>query len=130
MTPLNDQAIDQLFRSARSLHSFNDRPVEDATLRTLYDLLKWGPTAFNAQPARYLFLRSAAAKARLEPALSPGNRAKTLKAPVTVVVAYDPEFFPDGRFRSNFLVNLGLAANVTPPPRPPRYAFNEVATIL
>ena len=195
MTTLSDQALDQLFRSARSLHTFTDRAVDDATLHALYDLLKWGPTAFNAQPGRFVFLRSAGAKARLEPALSEGNRAKTLKAPVTVIVAHDvefyrhlprvfppadvqgiysgnrvvaestafrngtlqgaylliaaralgltagpmsgfdnarvdKEFFPDGRYRSNFLVNLGYAADVAPPPRLPRFEFGEVATIL
>lgn len=90
---LQPQSLDQLFRSARSTHAFKPDPVDDETLHALYDLLKWGPTAFNGQPARYVFIRSPQAKARLAPALSAGNRDKTLAAPVTVIVAYDPRFF-------------------------------------
>jgi nitroreductase len=86
-------ALDQLFRSARSTHAFSSAEVTDATLQALYDLLKWGPTAFNAQPGRYVFVRSQQAKARLAPALSAGNRDKTLAAPATVIVAYDNRFF-------------------------------------
>lgn len=85
--------LDQLFRSARSTHAFSDRPVTDDTLRALYDLVKWGPTAFNAQPGRYVFVRSPERKARLVEALSSGNKAKTLAAPVTCIVAYDTRFY-------------------------------------
>jgi len=92
---IDDVTLDRLFRSARSVHTFKPDPVSDSTLRSLYDLLKWGPTAFNSQPARYVFLRSAEAKARLAPTLSGSNRDKTLKAPVTVIVAYDLKFFSD-----------------------------------
>src|SRR6202011_894884 len=88
-----EAALDQLFRSARSVHSFKPEPVTDDTLRNLYDLIKWGPTAFNAQPARFVFVRSAEAKQRLAPALSAGNRDKTLAAPATVIIAYDSKFF-------------------------------------
>jgi 3-hydroxypropanoate dehydrogenase len=90
---IDEAALDRLFRSARSIHTFKSDPVSDSTLRSLYELLKWGPTAFNSQPARYAFVRSAEAKARLAPALSGGNRDKTLAAPVTVIVAYDVKFF-------------------------------------
>jgi nitroreductase len=90
--PLSQDALDQLFRWARSTHSFTNRPVTEETLRTLYDLLKWGPTAFNAQPGRYVFVRSPAAKARLGEVLSSGNKAKTLAAPVTAIIAYDRHF--------------------------------------
>jgi nitroreductase len=90
---LNDVALDQLFRSARSTHAFSSRPVTDEALRSLYDLLKWGPTAFNAQPGRYVFVRSAAGKARLGEGLSSGNKGKTLAAPVTCIVAYDARFY-------------------------------------
>jgi 3-hydroxypropanoate dehydrogenase len=90
--PLADTALDQLFRNARSLHAFTTDPVTDETLKALYDLLKWGPTAFNAQPARYLFLRSAEAKARLAPALMASNLKKSLAAPVTVIIAQDLDF--------------------------------------
>lgn len=91
-TPLPDSAFDQLFRNARSLHAFTAQPVTDQTLKDLYDLLKWGPTAFNAQPARYVFLRSKEAKARLAPTLMASNLDKTLAAPVTVIVAQDLDF--------------------------------------
>jgi 3-hydroxypropanoate dehydrogenase len=90
---LEPSALDQLFRNARSTHAFRSEEVTDTTLQALYDLLKWGPTAFNAQPARYVFVRSQQAKGRLAPALSTGNRDKTLAAPVTVIVAYDNRFF-------------------------------------
>jgi 3-hydroxypropanoate dehydrogenase len=88
-----DAALDQLFHSARSTHAFTSEPVTDATLRQIYELLKLGPTAFNGQPGRYVFVRSPEAKARLAPAMSGGNRAKTLAAPVTAIVAYDLRFF-------------------------------------
>ena len=89
---LTDTALDQLFRSARSYNAFSGE-IDDATLHRLYDLLKWGPTAANACPARFVFLRSPEAKARLAPALDAGNRDKTLAAPVTVIVAYDMAFY-------------------------------------
>ncbi len=92
-TPINDSALDQLFRSARTVNAFKADPVGDDTVHALYDLLKWGPTSFNCQPARYLFLRSPAAKERLRPTLSPGNVAKTMSAPLTVIVAHDPRFY-------------------------------------
>lgn len=88
---LADAALDQLFRTARSYNGFSGE-VDDATLHRLYDLLKFGPTAANSCPARFLFLRSPEAKARLAPALSEGNLAKTLSAPVTVLVAHDLDF--------------------------------------
>ncbi len=90
--PLDAAALDQLFREARSYNQFTDRPVDDATLRQLYELLKWGPTSMNTQPGRYLFVRSAEAKQLLLPALSPGNVEKTLHAPVTVIIAADTRF--------------------------------------
>lgn len=84
---LNDAALDQLFRKARTVHAFKDVPVSDETLHQLYELLKWGPTAFNAQPARYVFVKSAKAKAKLLPALMPGNVPQVQSAAVTVIVA-------------------------------------------
>ncbi len=89
---LADAALDQLFRTARTQNAFQDRPVEDSQLRALYDLLKWGPTAANSTPARFVFVKSAEAKQKLAPALSEGNLAKTLAAPVTVIVGYDEDF--------------------------------------
>lgn len=192
---LDDAALDRVFRSARSIHAFRPDPVTDSTLRELYDLLKWGPTAFNSQPARYIFVRSAAAKARLAPALSASNRGKTIAAPVTVIIAYDVkfflghpdpaagakmaelfgnnaelstatafrngtlqgaylfiaaralglavgpmsgfdsdavnrEFFPDGRYRANFLANMGYPDDSAPRPRGPRFEFDDVAEVL
>lgn len=89
---LNDAALDQLFRTARTQNAFLDKPVEDSQLRALYDLLKWGPTAANSTPARFVFVKSAEAKQKLAPALSEGNLAKTLAAPVTVIVGHDEDF--------------------------------------
>lgn len=89
---LDDAALDQLFRTARTRNGWTSRPVPEALLRRLYDLAKLGPTAANASPARFAFLTSDAAKARLAPHLSNANRAKTLAAPVTVIVAYDLDF--------------------------------------
>lgn len=101
-------ALDQLFRHART-HNVLGGEVDDATLRALYDLLKWGPTSANMSPARFVFVKSAAAKARLAPTLDEGNREKTLAAPVTVIVAHDEDFheklpalFPHADARSWF----------------------------
>ncbi len=90
---LPDAALDQLFRDARTFGAWSDRPVTDDTLRRLYDLSKWGPTSANSNPARLVFVRSAAGKARLLPAVAPGNVEKVRTAPVTVIVAYDLTFF-------------------------------------
>jgi 3-hydroxypropanoate dehydrogenase len=89
---LDSAALDQLFRTARTQNAFLDKPVEDAQLHALYDLLKWGPTAANSTPARLVFVKSPAAKAKLGPALDAGNYKKTMAAPVTVIVGYDLDF--------------------------------------
>ncbi len=89
---LNDTALDQLFRSARSYNAFTGE-IGDDTLRRLYDLVKWGPTQANSSPARFVFVKSAAAKARLGPALDAGNYRKSMDAPVVVIVAYDMRFY-------------------------------------
>ena len=91
--PFDDTVLDRLFREARTHSHWTAEPVSDATLRALYDLVKWGPTAANGGPGRFLFLRSREAKERLRPALSPGNVEKTMAAPVTVIVAYDLQFY-------------------------------------
>ena len=91
-SPLTDSALDQLFRTARTYNAFSG-DIDDATLQRLYELLKWGPTAANTCPARFVFVRSAEAKARLAPALDDGNREKTLAAPVTVIVGHDMAFY-------------------------------------
>ena len=91
--PAVQAALDRAFFAARTFNKFTDQPVTDATIHALYDLLKWGPTAMNCQPARYVFVRSAEAKARLKPSLAPGNADKTTAAPLTVIVATDPSYF-------------------------------------
>src|SRR5579864_432078 len=90
---LNNEALDILFRQARTHNVWLDKPVSDDTLRQVYDLMRWGPTSANCQPARILFLRTAEAKQRLRPALSENNVDKTMKAPVTAVIAYDVSFY-------------------------------------
>ncbi len=85
--------LDLLFREARSQNKWKDEPVSDETLHELYDLLKFGPTSANSSPARFVFIRTKEGKERLAPALSSGNMAKTMSAPVTAIVAYDPKFF-------------------------------------
>ena len=169
---LDAQALDQIFLKARTANTFLDKPVPDELLRQVYDIARMGPTSMNTQPARYVFLKTPEARARLLPALSPGNLDKTRAAPVTVIVCADSrfhefmpqvwhregakenfesnpalseatatrnstlggayfiiaaralgldcgpmsgvdlakvnaEFFPDGRWRANFLINLG-----------------------
>lgn len=191
-TILDDAALSQLFTAARSLHTYTSAPVTDDTLRQLYGLLSMGPTAFNSQPGRYVFVKSPDAKAKLIPTLSGSNQDKSMKAPVTVIVAYDTkfytsqkdlgekivgmmsqntalaestafrnstlqgaylimaaralgltagpmsgfdtaqvnrEFFPDGQYQVNFLVNLGYCDHSEPRPRAPRLPFDSVATI-
>ena len=194
--PLSDAALDQLFRSARTYSSFTSRPVTEDTLRALYDLTKFGPTAVNAQPARIVFVTSQEGKARLKPALAAGNVDKTMAAPVTAIVAYDlhfyehlaetfphapqarswyegneaairatvqrngslqgaylilaaralgldcgpmsgfdnaavdREFFPDGRWGSNFLCNLGYGDSSTLFPRQHRLPFDVACRIV
>ena len=88
---LSDAALDQLFRTARTYNAFGGE-VSDETLHRLYELLKWAPTSANMSPARFVFVKSKQAKARLEPALSEGNHDKTMGAPVTVIVGFDEDF--------------------------------------
>ncbi|MBS0539449.1 MAG: malonic semialdehyde reductase [Proteobacteria bacterium] len=194
---LDDKALDLLFRSARTHNGFQDKPVSDAQLRALYDIMKWGPTSANSQPARIVFVRTKEGKEKLKPALSAGNTAKTMSAPVTVIVAYDTRFhehlpkqfphdqtasswfsgpgkeqvafttafrngtlqgaylmmaarslgldvgamsgfdnakvdaafFPDGRFKSNFLCNLGYGDHSKLFNRSPRLSFEEACTL-
>lgn len=193
--PLKPEALNQLFLAAHSFNKFTDRVVTNETLAGLYNLLKWGPTAVNCQAARFVFVKSGAARERLLPCLQPGNVAKVEKAPVTVIVATDSrfydnlpaqwaaydarqpfvdnpalaekagfrngtlggaylilaaralgldcgpmsgfdnakvdrEFFPDGRFKSNFLVSLGYGAENGHYPRGPRLDFQEAVQII
>jgi len=192
---LDAAALKQLFFDARTFNKFQPRPVDDATLHSLVDLMKWGPTSMNGQPGRLVFVRSAEAKARLKGALMGGNVDKTMAAPVTAIVAYDTEFhehlptqfpampgardmfhgnaglidttglrnsslqgayliiaaralgldagpmsgfdnaavdaafFPDGKWKSNFLINLGYGDPSGNHPRGPRLPFHTMARI-
>jgi 3-hydroxypropanoate dehydrogenase len=101
MPMLDSSALRQLFDDARTHNAWLDKPVSEALLHQLYDHMKWGPTSANCSPARIVFVRSPAAKARLAPCMSEGNRAKTLQAPVTAIIGMDmafderlPELFP------------------------------------
>jgi len=194
---LDAHALDVLFREAHSTHAFTE-PVTDEQLRALYELLKWGPTTFNTQPGRFVFVRSKEAKEKLAPALGAANLEKTMQAPVTAIVAYDlhfyenlprtfphrPEankafigedkkahaertafrngtlqgayliiaaralgldcgpmsgfdnakvdaaFFADGRWKSNFLCNLGRGDPAKVSPRNPRLTFEEACRVV
>jgi 3-hydroxypropanoate dehydrogenase len=92
-TRLDDAALDQLFREARTYTAWLEKPVTDDQIRQLYDVMKWAPTSANSNPARILFIRSKEAKERLKPALGAGNVDKTMSAPVTVIVAFDLKFY-------------------------------------
>ncbi|NDU85290.1 MAG: malonic semialdehyde reductase [Ferrovum sp.] len=194
-TRLDDTVLDQLFSAARTAHAFTDQPLPAGTLQKLYELACWGPTAFNAQPARFVFVQSEAGKSQLIPSLSPGNVAQVKAAPLTVIVAYDQrfheflprvfkgydakplydnapeliestafrnstlqgayllmaaralglavgpmsgfnaavleqEFFPDGRYRANFLMNIGYPAASGNLPRNERLRFDEAVTVI
>ncbi|MBZ5578346.1 MAG: malonic semialdehyde reductase [Acidobacteriia bacterium] len=118
--PLSDDAQDLLFRTARTHHAWQNRPVSDELLRGLYDLMKWGPTSANTSPARLVFLRTAEAKQRLMPALAPGNVEQTRQAPVTAIVAYDlrfydqlPKLFPHNPAMRERFASSAAAAEVT-----------------
>ena len=109
---------EQLFTAARTQNGYLDRPLPDATLRELYDLLKWGPTAANSCPARFVFVRSAEARERLLACMSPGNQQKVREAPVTVIVGMDlafheqlPKLFPHTDARSWFAGKPELIAS-------------------
>lgn len=90
---LSDQALDQLFREARSFNAWQDKAVSDALLHELYELMKWGPTSANSSPARIVFVKSAEAKERLKPCLNEGNVEKSMTAPVVAIIAMDMEFY-------------------------------------
>ncbi len=188
-------SLDQLFLKARTANGFTDQPVPVALLQQAYDIAKMGATSMNTQPTRYVFLNSAESRARLIPALSPGNVDKTKVAPVTVIVATDTqffehmpqiwhgagakemfagnvplaqstanrngtlgaayfmiaaravgldcgpmsgvdlakvnaEFFPDGRFQTNFLINLGYGDDSKLFDRNPRLRFEQACSVL
>jgi 3-hydroxypropanoate dehydrogenase len=112
---LSDTALDQLFRSARTFNAWLPKDVSDAQLHQLYELVKFGPTSANSSPMRLVFVKSPEAKAKLAPLLSEGNRAKSLAAPVTAIVANDhafhdklPQLFPHADAKSWFEGNQPL----------------------
>ena len=107
---------EQLFDNARTHNGFTAEPVSDATLKQLYELMKWGPTSANSSPARIVFVRSPEAKAKLLETVSAGNYDKTKQAPVTAIIATDMEFyeklpklFPHADARSWFTGNKAMA---------------------
>jgi 3-hydroxypropanoate dehydrogenase len=87
-----DAGLDQIFREARTLRKWQDKPVSPALLMAVYDLMRWGPTESNICPARFHFVVSPEAKTRLQPLLDEGNVAQTMAAPATAIVAYDLGF--------------------------------------
>ena len=193
--PLDDEVIAQLFLEARTYNSWSDRSLDESTIRRLYELAAIGPTAANSNPARFLFITSAAGRERLRPHINPGNLDKTMTAPVCVIVAYDTmfyelmpqlfpsrnlratfegkdaliedlarrsstlqgaylllaaralgldtgpmsgfnqetlerDFFPDGRWKANFLCNIGYGTDEGLYPRNPRLDFDQACRIL
>ena len=108
--PLDDAALDVIFRAARSQNKWRDAPVSDEQLQALYELMRWGPTSANAFPLRIVFVRSPAAKERLELLVLAGNQPKVTAAPVTAILGYDtrfyewlPRLFPHADARSWFV---------------------------
>jgi 3-hydroxypropanoate dehydrogenase len=115
MTILDDSALDRVFRTARSYNGYTDEPVGESELRQLYDLMKWGPTSANQQPARLIFCTSDEAKQKLAGCVSAQNAPKILDAPVTAIIGMDmefyeklPEVFPHTDARSWFVGNEPL----------------------
>ena len=107
----------QLFDNARSHNEFAATAIPETTLRQLYDLLKWAPTSANCSPARFIFVTTPEAKARLLPAMSPGNLEKTRLAPVSVIIGMDmafydklPQLFPHADAKSWFVGNEAMIA--------------------
>ena len=109
---IDSKALDVLFREARTHSAWQAKDVSDDTIHALHDLVKFGPTSANCSPARFVFVKSKAAKERLKPHLAAGNVEKTMTAPVTVLIAYDlkfydqlPKLFPHTDARSWFAGN-------------------------
>ena len=113
--PISREALDQLFREARTHSTWLPEPVPVELLLKAYELVRLGPTSANGSPARFVFLTTPGAKALLKPVLAPGNVDKTMAAPVTVIIAWDTEFhehlprlFPQADLRSYFAGNKPL----------------------
>src|SRR5580658_4248830 len=114
-TPLSPASLDTLFREARTHRAWLPTPVSDELLHQVYDLFKFGPTSANTDPARVVFVKSDAAKARLLPGVAAGNVDKVKSAPVCAIIAYDlafydklPELSPGRDMRSVFVGNDAL----------------------
>jgi 3-hydroxypropanoate dehydrogenase len=112
---ITEEALDQVFRQARTHSAWLPEPVPVALLRKAYELARFGPTSGNASPARFVFLTTPGAKARLKPVLLPGNVDKTMAAPVTAIIAWDTDFhqnlprlFPQFDMRPFFVGNQAL----------------------
>ncbi len=113
--PLDDAALDQIFRTARSYNGYLDKPVSIEQLHAIWDLMKMGPTSANQLPARLIWCTSAEAKEKLAGCVSPGNAAKVRAAPVSVIIAMDTQFheqlpwlFPHADARAWFVENQPL----------------------
>jgi 3-hydroxypropanoate dehydrogenase len=107
-----DEALDQLFRAARSQNKWQAKPVSETLLRAVYDLARMGPTSANCSPARFVFVTTEAGREKLKPFLAPTNVAKVMTAPVTVIIGQDmkfydklPQLFPHTDARSWFVGN-------------------------
>ncbi len=114
-TPLNDQSLDQLFRKGRTYNGYLDKPVSDAQLNDIWELMKFGPTSANCLPARLVWCTSTEAKEKLAASALPANGDKIRKTPVTVIIGMDmefyeqlPELFPHADAKSWFVGNEAL----------------------
>lgn len=95
---LSDQALDQLFRTARTANAWKNEPVSDDLLKNIYDTMKFGPTSANMSPLRIVFVKTPEAKEKLKPAIGAGNIDKVMTAPVTAIFAHDMAFFEHLKF--------------------------------
>lgn len=116
--PLNDDALNQLFREARTYNGYLDKPVTEAQLHDIWELMKFGPTSANCLPARIIWCTSDEAKQKLAALAMPANGEKILKAPVTAIIGMDmefyeqlPELFPHTDARSWFVGNDEMIKN-------------------
>ncbi|RMF12045.1 MAG: malonic semialdehyde reductase [Alphaproteobacteria bacterium] len=117
---LSDQALDTIFREARSQNKWLDKPVSDTMLHAVYDLMKWGPTSANCSPARIVFVKGPDAKEKLVACVSEGNKEKTRTAPVVAIIGYDarfyeklPELFPHNPDAKNWFTSSEEMARIT-----------------
>ena len=117
---ISDDALDQLFRAARTQNAWQNKPVSQTLLHALYDLMRMGPTSANCSPARLVFITTPEGRERIKPFLAPNNVAKVMQAPVTVIIGHDLEFyeklphlFPHADARSWFVGNEKLIQSTT-----------------